>query len=131
MQMLPSTANDPNVNIPNIEELEANIHAGVKYLRFLRDWYFEKEPMDDINKTLFTFAAYNAGPAKISKLRNEAKNTGLDPDLWFHNVEIIAAKRIGRETVQYVSNISKYYTAYRLIVDKLDLKRKAKKKISQ
>jgi membrane-bound lytic murein transglycosylase MltF len=129
MQMLPSTAQDPNVNIPNIEVLENNIHAGVKYLRFLRDQYFEKEPMTEANKTLFTFASYNAGPGKVAKLRREAEKTGLDPNVWFRNVEMVAAKRIGRETVQYVSNIYKYYTAYRLIMDKLQRKEEAKKKM--
>jgi membrane-bound lytic murein transglycosylase MltF len=129
MQMLPATAKDKNVNIPNIEKLENNIHAGVKYLRFLRDRYFEKEPMDEANKTLFTFASYNAGPAKVTKLRKEAKKTGLDPNLWFRNVEVVAAKRIGRETVQYVSNIYKYYTAYRLIMERLKVKKEAKKKM--
>lgn len=128
MQLLPSTAADPNVGIPNIEELESNIHAGTKYLRFLYSRYFEKEPMSKKNKMLFTFASYNAGPARVTRLRSEAKKSGLDQNIWFRNVEIIAAKRIGRETVQYVRNIYKYYTAYRLIVDKLDLKRETKKK---
>ncbi|MBT8367397.1 MAG: lytic transglycosylase F [Deltaproteobacteria bacterium] len=126
MQVLPSTAKDPNVNIPDIEEVESNIHAGVKYLRFLNDRYFEKEPMDDLNKMLFCFASYNAGPARVARLRSEAQQAGLDPNVWFRNVEIIAARRIGRETVQYVSNIYKYYTAYRLISNKLDLKEKIK-----
>jgi membrane-bound lytic murein transglycosylase MltF len=116
MQVLPSTAKDPNVNIPEIEEIEKNIHAGVKYLRFLRDRYFEKEPMDNLNKMLFSFASYNAGPAKVSSLRKEARKARFDPNIWFRNVEIIAAKRIGRETVQYVSNIYKFYIAYGLAV---------------
>lgn len=128
MQVLPGTAADPNVNVPNIEEMENNIHAGVKYLRFIENQYFEREPMDELNKTLFSFANYNAGPAKVAKLRREARQAGLDPNVWFRNVEIIAAKRIGRETVQYVSNIYKYYVAYRLVVDKLDMKEDAKKK---
>lgn len=119
MQLLPSTAADPNVNISDIETLEKNIHAGIKYLRFLRNRYFEKELMDKKNKMLFSFASYNAGPAKVTRLRSEARKVGLDPNVWFRNVEIIAAKRIGRETVQYVSNIYKYYTAYRLILNKL------------
>jgi membrane-bound lytic murein transglycosylase MltF len=75
-----------------------------------------------------SFVSYNAGPARIAKLRMEAEKKGLDPNVWFRNVEIVAAKRIGRETVQYVSNIYKYYTAYRLIMDKLQLKKEAKKK---
>jgi len=131
MQLLPSTAGDKNVNIPDIEELENNIHAGVKYLLFLRDRYFEEEPMDKLNKMLFSFAGYNAGPAKVAKLRKEARQAGLDPNVWFRNVEIIAAKRIGRETVQYVSNIHKYFIAYRLSVDKHYKREAAKKEYSE
>jgi membrane-bound lytic murein transglycosylase MltF len=86
--------------------------------------------MDDLNKMLFSFASYNAGAAKIARLRKEAQNSGLDPNVWFRNVEIIAAKRIGRETVGYVSNIYKYYTAYRLIINKLEMKEEVKKKSS-
>lgn len=117
MQVLPSTAKDPNVDIHDIEELEPNVHAGVKYLRFIRDRYFEDEPIDALNKTLFSFASYNAGPAKVASLRQEAKEAGFDPNIWFRNVEVIAAKRIGRETVQYVSNIFKYYVAYGLATE--------------
>ena len=113
MQLLQSTASDPNVGIPNIEELEPNIHAGTKYLRFLQDRYFKDAAMGEVNKTLFTFASYNAGPARVRGLRNKAEAAGLDPNVWFDNVEVIAAREIGRETVQYVSNIYKYYIAYR------------------
>jgi membrane-bound lytic murein transglycosylase MltF len=114
MQMLLGTAADKNVGIPDIDKLEDNIHAGHKYLRFLQDRYFNDPQIDTLNKYLFTFAAYNAGPAKVRRLRKEAKEKGLDPNVWFQNVEIIAAKRIGRETVQYVSNIYKYYISYKL-----------------
>ena len=119
MQLLPSTAKDKNVNVGDITELENNIHAGNKYLRFIRDRYFESEPMDDLNKTLFAFASYNAGPARVSRLRTEAEQQGLDPNIWFDNVEAVAAQRIGRETVDYVSNIYKYWIAYRLSRDQL------------
>ncbi|MDD9961246.1 MAG: transporter substrate-binding domain-containing protein [Gammaproteobacteria bacterium] len=119
MQLLPSTAADKNVNVGDITELENNIHAGNKYLRFIRDRYFESEPMDDLNKTLFAFASYNAGPARVSRLRTEAEQQGLDPNVWFDNVEAVAAQRIGRETVDYVSNIYKYWIAYRLSRDQL------------
>ncbi len=119
MQVLPSTAKDKNIGIPNIQELDANIHAGTKYLRFMTDRYFAEEGIDQINRTLFAFASYNAGPAKVSKLRRDAEEMGLDPNKWFNNVEITAAQQIGRETVQYVSNIFKYYIAYKLIEDKM------------
>ena len=126
MQLLPSTAGDPNVNIREIDVMEHNIHAGVKYLRFIHDRYFKNEPMDALNKMLFAFASYNAGPGKVIRLRREARESGLDPNIWFRNVEIIAARRLGRETVQYVSNIYKYYIAYRSIIRDVKLKKEKK-----
>jgi membrane-bound lytic murein transglycosylase MltF len=90
----------------NDESADANIHAGVKYIRFIMDQHFKDEPMDNLNKALFAFASYNAGPGRIRQLRREAEKRGLDPNLWFGNVERIASERIGRETVTYVSNIT-------------------------
>lgn len=116
MQLLPSTAAGANVGIPDISTAESNIHAGVKYLDFIRNRYFSDEAMDGFNQTMFAFAAYNAGPARIRNLRNKAAQQGYDPNVWFDNVEIMAAKEIGRETVQYVANILKYYVAYRLSI---------------
>ncbi len=123
MQILPSTAADPNVNIRDIHKLEPNIHAGTKYLRFLIRQYYENEPMTEENKMLFGFASYNAGPARIRGLRQKAAAMGLDPNVWFYNVENVAAREIGRETVQYVSNIYKYYTAYRIIFGQRERKK--------
>ncbi len=130
MQLLPSTAADRNVNISEIEKLENNIHAGTKYLRFLVNQYYQDEPIDDVNKMLFAFASYNAGPAKVNKLRKKTAAMGLDPDVWFHNVEVAAAQVIGRETVQYVSNIYKYYIAYRMITEQMERKQKLMKEKS-
>lgn len=120
MQILPSTASDKNVNIPGIDKVDSNIHAGTKYLRFIQDRYFSGDnAVNELNRVLFTFASYNAGPGKIGRLRKEAGRTGLDPNVWFKNVEVIAAKRIGRENVQYVSNIYKYYISYKLLAHKM------------
>ncbi len=120
MQLLPSTAAGKPINISNIEKLENNVHAGVKYLRHIYDTYYKNDKAVDVpNKLLFTFASYNAGPSRVQSLRRQAAGMQLDPNRWFHNVEIIAAKRIGRETVHYVSNIYKYYIAYRLTIENL------------
>lgn len=127
MQLLPSTAAGNPINIPDIEDLENNINAGVKYLRWIWDTYFENENMDRLSKSLFSIASYNAGPAKVKRLRKEANEMGLNPNIWFRNVEVVAAKRIGRETVQYVSNIYKYYVSYRLIAEKKRIKEDVKK----
>jgi membrane-bound lytic murein transglycosylase MltF len=112
MQVMPPTGKE--LKVGDITELEPNIHAGVKYMRFMMDQYFKDEPMDDLNKALMTFAAYNAGPGRLRQLRRETEKRGLDPNVWFGNVERVASERIGRETVTYVSNIYKYYIAYRL-----------------
>ncbi|MEM1112181.1 MAG: transporter substrate-binding domain-containing protein [Pseudomonadota bacterium] len=117
MQLLPSTARDPNVGISDISTVEPNIHAGVRYLDFLRERYFSDPEISDRDRTLLALAAYNAGPSRMIKMRREAENAGYDPNVWFDNVEVIAAKRIGRETVQYVANIYKYYLAYRLVAE--------------
>ena len=112
MQLLPSTASDPKVGIPNIHEVDANIEAGMKYLQYLRSRYFDDPAIDQRNQLLLALAAYNAGPARMINLRRMAQEQGYNPNLWFDNVEIIAAQEIGRETVQYVANIYKYYLAY-------------------
>ena len=122
MQLLSSTASDPNVGIPDIENVESNVHAGTKYLDFLRKRYFDDPKIDPFNRALFSFAAYNAGPARVRGLRRKAEEAGLDPNKWFNNVELIAAREIGRETVQYVSNIYKYYLAYRMINEQQKLR---------
>ena len=115
MQLMPPTAKDMNVG--DVTEVEANIHAGIKYMRWMIDHYYGKEPMTELDKALFAFASYNAGAGRISQLRKEAAKRGLDPNIWFHNVEYVVAEKIGQETVTYVSNIYKYYISYRLIME--------------
>jgi membrane-bound lytic murein transglycosylase MltF len=115
MQLLPSTAEDKNVAIPNIHELEPNIEAGAKYMAFLKGRYFSGPELDELNGSLLALASYNAGPGRIRRLRRVAEERGYDPNKWFDNVEVIVAEQIGRETVQYVGNIFKYYLTYRWI----------------
>ena len=115
MQVMPATARDRAVNIPDIEQLESNIHAGIKYNRWVVENYFNDPAIDPLNRALFTFASYNAGPNRVARLREEAKQQGLDPNRWFNHVETIVAKRVGREPVQYVANIYKYYLAYQML----------------
>lgn len=125
MQVMPSTGR--SMNVGNIHQLDPNIHAGVKYMSHLAAVYFNEPELDPLNRTLLCFAAYNAGPSRISALRKVAKARGLDPNVWFDNVERVVAERVGRETVQYVVNISKYYVAYTL-VDEQQKKRDADRK---
>jgi membrane-bound lytic murein transglycosylase MltF len=125
MQVMPATGAE--LKVGDIHEMDPNIHAGVKYVRFMMDKYYGNEPMTPLNKGLFTFAAYNAGPGRIAQLRKIAKERGLDPNVWFNNVELIASEKIGRETVTYVSNIYKYYLAYQLATEQVKEREEAKK----
>jgi membrane-bound lytic murein transglycosylase MltF len=127
MQLMPATGKEQNVG--DITQLEPNINAGVKYMRFMIDQYFAKEPMDKLNKGLFAFAAYNAGPGRIQSLRREAAKRGLDPNVWFDNVEVVASEKIGRETVTYVANIYKYYIAYKLVMENLEEREKSREEV--
>jgi len=127
MQVMPATGKD--LGVGNIIETEANIHAGIKYMRWMIDQYYGNEPMSQLDKALFAFASYNAGAGRISQLRKEAAKRGLDPNIWFHNVEYVAAEKIGAETVTYVSNIYKYYIAYHLVMEARAEKEKAMEKM--
>jgi membrane-bound lytic murein transglycosylase MltF len=129
MQLMPATGDQMNVG--DIHQEETNIHAGVKYIRFMVDKYFANEPMDDTNKILFAFAAYNAGPGRIHSLREEAAKKGLNPNVWIDNVELVAAARIGMETVTYVANIYKYYIAYKLVAEREEERRRAKEALEK
>ncbi|UCH74881.1 MAG: lytic transglycosylase F [Rhodospirillales bacterium] len=113
MQVRPSTAADPNVGIDDIDDIDSNVHAGVKYLRFLRDRYFDEPEIAPLDQVLFSLAAYNAGPRAIARARNRAAKMGFDRDRWFGHTEVAAARTISREPVVYVRNIYKYYVAYR------------------
>jgi membrane-bound lytic murein transglycosylase MltF len=117
MQVMPKLATANPINVSNVNDTDGNIHAGVKMMRNIADTYFNDPGIDPLNKTLFTFASYNAGPNRIARLRKTAKDDGLDPNKWFGNVELEVAKSVGQETVIYVSNIYKYCVAYKLTLE--------------
>ena len=111
MQVTPETA--ARLGIRNVTSVENNIHAGVKYLSHLRETYFNDPVISPSDKVDFALAAYDAGPARITALRQDAVKQGIDPNRWFFNVERVALKVMGRETVRYVANIEKYFIAYK------------------
>ena len=124
MQIMPATGKE--LKVGDIKQVEANVNGGVKYMRKMIDTYFKDDDMDRLNKGLMAFASYNAGPGKIRSLRKEAERRGLNPNIWFGNVERVVGEKIGRETVTYVSNIYKYYVAYSLTMEELKEKTVAK-----
>ena len=126
MQVKPKFAAAAPISIPNVAQADPNIHAGAKMLRNIADTYFNDPQLTPVNRTLMVFASYNAGPNRIARLRKEAAQAGLNPNVWFGNVELMAAKDIGQETVTYVGNIYKYYVAYKLALEQAEIREKAK-----
>lgn len=115
MQVMPFVAVSKQINIPNIHTADNNIHAGTKVMRYLIDTYFDDAGIDSLNQHLLALAAYNAGPTRVTRLRRETMSRGLDPNIWFDNVESVVAQRVGREPVNYVGNIYKYYTSFKAL----------------
>ncbi|WP_112177944.1 transglycosylase SLT domain-containing protein [Paraburkholderia unamae] len=113
MQLMPATGKE--LKVGDIKVAQSNIHAGAKYLDQLMTRYFQDAHFSEVNRPLFAFASYNAGPGTIAKMRKLAAERGLNPDVWFNNVEIVVAEKVGMETTTYVRNIFKYYASYRLL----------------
>jgi membrane-bound lytic murein transglycosylase MltF len=126
MQLLPRTAAHEPIGIKDITKVENNIHAGVKYMDHVLNSYFDDPAIAPADRVDFTWAAYNAGPARIQGLRRRAAKRGYDPNRWFNNVEHMAAESIGRQTVDYVGNINKYYVAYKFAIERESMRVKAR-----
>ena len=127
MQVMPQTGAE--LKVGDIHQTEPNIHAGTKYMDQLMTKYFPDAKFDAQNRALFAFASYNCGPGNVRKMRGLAEKRGLNPDLWFDNVEVVTAEKIGIETTTYVRNIYKYYVAYKLAVDMQETKDKARAQV--
>jgi membrane-bound lytic murein transglycosylase MltF len=124
MQVIPKYAAAPPINVQDVNRADRNILAAVRMLDNIVTTYFDDPDLDEVNKTLFTFAAYNAGPSRVARLRKKARQDGLNPNKWFGNVELEVGKEVGEETVLYVDNIYKYYIAYKLASERgLDLQK--------
>ncbi len=130
MQVLPSTARDHRIRIPDVHDPENNIHAAVKYLAMLRDSYFSGPDTDPKALMRLALAAYNAGPARIRKARKKAEELGYNKGRWFRNTEYGTLVTVGNEPVRYVSNINKYYLSY-IMADEILRQRGMKKKSLQ
>ena len=128
MQLMPATGAE--LKVGDIKVAENNVHAGAKYMDQLMTRYFPDAKFDEANRSLFAFAAYNAGPGRIASMRKEAAKRGLDPDKWFNNVEIVTAEKVGIETTTYVRNIFKYYAAYKLMLDVQAEQKKAREQLA-
>jgi membrane-bound lytic murein transglycosylase MltF len=114
MQLMPATARE--MGFDDVSTVESNIEAGAKYMRHVIDTYFsevETNPGLDPEAAheqayALALASYNAGPTRISRIRGQAASRGLDPNIWFGQVEPLVARTVGAEPVNYVDNIFEY-----------------------
>jgi membrane-bound lytic murein transglycosylase MltF len=106
MQLLPSTAKD--MGFEDLTDPEDNLHAGIKYMAWLRDTYFADPALSDAARIDFVLAAYNAGPGRVRRWRASAPDHGVDPNVWFGQVENLALESVGLQPVRYVGNVNKY-----------------------
>jgi membrane-bound lytic murein transglycosylase MltF len=128
MQVMPATGKE--LKVGDVYIAENNIHAGTKYMDQLMTKYFPDAKFTETNRTLFAFASYNCGPGNVSKMRKIAEKRGLDPDMWFNNMELVTAEKIGMETTTYVRNIFKYYVSYRLQLEAQEMAKKVKEQVA-
>ncbi|MFJ2286185.1 transglycosylase SLT domain-containing protein [Pseudomonas iridis] len=110
MQITPSAAQRVGVN--NIQNLDANVQAGAKYLALIRRKFFNSPKLNERERMAFTLAAYNIGPERVQGMRAEARRRGLNPNQWFFQVERIAMEQVGMGAVSYVNSVNKYYLAF-------------------
>jgi membrane-bound lytic murein transglycosylase F len=122
MQVMPKTARF--MGFDDIDDAETGIHAGIKYLDWVRNRF---EPELGFNDRLwFSLAAYNAGHGHVQDARRLARKKGWNGDRWFDNVEkamlLLSRKQYaskarhgyvrGTEPVSYVRDIRQRYRAY-------------------
>ena len=107
-----------------LDDPETAIHAGVRYMHWVRARFEEELPVRD--RMWFTLAGYNAGPGHVRDARRLAANMGLNPNRWFDNVEeamlLLSRREYARaaqhgycrckEPVKYVVEIQTRYSAY-------------------
>lgn len=128
MQVMPRTGRELGLN--PLDDPEVSVHAGVKYMEWLRHRFPERLPVDE--QMWFSLAAYNAGVGHVRDARRLAEQQGLDPDRWFGNVEeamlLLSDPQYhrharfgfvrGREPVNYVRHIRDRYRAYARLVER-------------
>lgn len=126
MQVLPRTAKE--FGYEDLTNPSISISAGVKYLDWTRKRFLNRVPVSE--RIFFALASYNAGFGHVRDAQRLAKESGLDPNKWFDNVEksILLLQQPkyykkarygycrGSEPVNYVRSIQQRYLTYSKIV---------------
>ena len=89
---------------------ETNVALGTRLFRDLMRG-FEKEGLDSVNVVRFALASYNSGGGTLAKKRQEALESGLDPNDWNCVAEVYS--RTSTITPAYVEAVEETVAAYR------------------
>ncbi|MFV2054994.1 MAG: transporter substrate-binding domain-containing protein [Thiohalomonadales bacterium] len=122
LQVMPRTAAE--FGVTNLADPEQGILAGVRYLAWLRHRFEPELSVKD--RMWFVLASYNAGLGHVRDARRLAKQRGLNPNIWFQNVEkamlLLSKPKFsklarfgyvrGSEPVKYVREVHDRYLAY-------------------
>lgn len=123
-QVMPRTAKQ--MGFKNPAHPETGIHAGIRYMDWVRDRMTVYEVRDD-ELIWFTLASYNAGAGHVADAIRLARKKGWRDDVWFNNVEkamlLLSNKKYaskarygyvrGKEPVNYVRSIKQRYEIYK------------------
>jgi membrane-bound lytic murein transglycosylase F len=129
MQVMPATGRKMGVDIKSTPE--NNIKAGVRYIKYLQDFFSDKIP-DENERLKFIIAAYNAGEGNIIDAMRLAVKHGRDPLKWDDNVAYFLLRKTdpvyyndpvvqfgycrGYESVNFVSEILTRYSEYKYLI---------------
>lgn len=129
MQLMPITARrfGVSVNSPPDKQIE----AGVKFLKWLDNYYKEEIP-DSSERIKFVLAAYNVGMGHVDDARALAKKYGKNPNIWTGNVDYFILQKSkpefykdevvkygycrGIEPYKYVTQIFDRYNNYKNLI---------------
>lgn len=125
MQMMPGTGAKYGLDSATIFQAEPAINAATKYIAWLDKIYYQVD--DDLERTKFVLASYNAGPAHILDARALATKYGEDPNQWDVAEKYLMLKSepeyyndtvctfgyfVGNHTVRYVKDVFSTYNNY-------------------
>ena len=110
MQLMPVTMSKYGIDYDSSveEQLEA---AGKLLTHFGRE--LPETIVDSLERGNFILASYNAGMGHILEARIRAERHGMDPNVWFDNVE----KYTSRQTYYFVRDITKRYSHYCALIE--------------
>jgi len=130
MQVLPETAQQ--FGIKNLLNPELNINAGVRFLKYLDD-YWQRTVTDSLERQKFVLASYNIGLTHVIDAQKLTQKYGKKKEIWDDNVAFYLMKKSepkyyrdavvmagycrGYDAVWFVQRIFHRYEEYKIHIE--------------